>query len=66
MSFSFIIFIDKGENSMIIYTSTITREDMNRQDYANIETKCLQQTANKDLSAFFAPMIDLMAAQIQK
>lgn len=51
---------------MITYKSTITREDMNSQVYTEIETKCLQQTANKDLFAFFAPMIDLMAAQIQK
>lgn len=44
--------------------STISRKNMNSQQYSEIQLICLQQTEIDDYSQFFAPAIELMAAQI--
>ena len=51
---------------IITLKSTISRKNMNSHLYNDIDSMCLQQTAIDDYSHFFAPAIELLAAQITK
>ena len=49
---------------IMTFQSCINCEDLKSHQYDDTEIRCLQHTAEDDLSDFFAPAVRLLAVQI--